>query len=514
MRLGCIRLKDFLDKTGGEVRGRIIADAKKRHYTADYEYRQDNDGCLWISRKDGGGTEVQLKPTIELDESLVSFFGFYSGDGVKGSESREDPGRVRPPISVSQRETNLTRFSAQQLRRLFLHAVHFDYSLGEDSAYFLAGKGWEELANYYGGSVSGTPPLSQVKPELTDRDREYLRETRNVPWTNEEYLAFYYFHKSAMEDILSDVKRRELDAANITLDAKSRVKASLRRPFIKGTRTHGGSSRADELIVKGLSGFGELFLKMLHEIEDSILHDRQTSTQGLVVWEDVPSEVGEQVDIQEFFRESAYGSLAGERPEISARSDHLRGRWPRSKTITLRPKLRVDPLWCYTSGLYLAEGSTKKALLFSMFRNRPGGMSLGFTSSENTSLELMLRALNKLFTQEDCLQSWKVKAGSQYFPELVVVGLKNGVPMLRGGSSGDGKLRTMEISLAVKEWALEVAPSLLPYGTKYSHVEPTGAGVPRIDFSASSVLCKWYFPLVIYASFGGDISDPVTGFTQ
>jgi hypothetical protein len=105
-----------------------------------------------------------------------------------------------------------------------------------------------------------------------------------------------------------------------------------------------------------------------------------------------------------------------------------------------------------------------------------------------------------------------VKVGSQYFPELVVIGLKNGVPMLRGGASGDGKLRTMEISLAIRDWALAVAPCLMPYAEKYSHVEPTGAGVARIDFWASSALCRWFFPLIIYATFGSAISDPKTGF--
>lgn len=80
--------------------------------------------------------------------------------------------------------------------------------------------------------------------------------------------------------------------------------------------------------------------------------------------------------------------------------------------------------------------------------------------------------------------------------------------MLRGGSSGDGKLRTMEISIAIKDWALEVAPSMQPFAEKYSHVEPTGAGVPRIDFWASSALCRWYFPLVIYTTFGENVVEP------
>jgi len=53
--------------------------------------------------------------------------------------------------------------------------------------------------------------------------------------------------------------------------------------------------------------------------------------------------------------------------------------------------------------------------------------------------------------------------------ELVVTGLKNGVFMLRGGASGDGKLRTMEISLAIRDWGL-----LWPM-IRYSMSPPAGA---------------------------------------
>lgn len=78
--------------------------------------------------------------------------------------------------------------------------------------------------------------------------------------------------------------------------------------------------------------------------------------------------------------------------------------------------------------------------------------------------------------------------------------------------SGDGKLRTMEISLAIKNWALEVAPIMRSYEHRFSHVEPTGAGVARIDFTASSALCKWYFPLIMYTLFAQSVNDPTSEF--
>lgn len=311
-----------------------------------------------------------------------------------------------------------------------------------------------------------------------------------------------------MESILTEVKQRHLQQAGIELREDDRVTASLRRPFKKGARRPGGTSRSDEMHVGSLNGFGEFFLKMLHEIEDSILHNTEVSTQGLVVWNGRPSEIGRQLDLDKFFACHSYGQLAGERPQITKEGMFLKGQWPRSKETKLKKTLRINPLWCYTSGLYLAEGKTSKSALFEMFKSRPKGLGLGFTSSENTSLALMLRAMGNLFPQEQCLDAWKIKVGSQYFPELVLIGLKNAVPMLRGGNSGDGKLRTMEISLAVKEWALELADCIRPYADRFSYVEPTGAGVPRIDFWASSSLCRWYFPLIMYATFGNAMPDP------
>ncbi|HXF93551.1 MAG TPA: hypothetical protein VNK46_12395 [Nitrospiraceae bacterium] len=489
-----------------------------RTYAADYAYTEGADGLLHITRR-GSRSSVTVPPVIDLDESLVSFFGFYSGDGAKGSESQENRGTVRPTISVSQSEPHLIRFSVEQFRKIFPGSIYFTFSLGEDSAYFMAGEGLEQLRAYYGGTLPALAPLSDVRPRLDAKDEQFLKEKRDVAGTSEEHLAFYYQHKEAMRAILRQQKEREI-ARVFALGPGDRADASLRRPFKKGAREPGGSSRADETHVGGVAGFGELFLKMLHEIEGSVFDDVQTSMQGLIVWSGKPSKVGELVDVMDFFTSHPYGAIGNARPTITAErglfasegTTTLIGCWPRSKETRLKSSIRINPLWCYAAGLYLAEGTTGKSDMLAMYTQAPSGFGLGFTSSENTSLELILRALQMLFQPEDCLDAWKVKVGSQYFPELVVIGLKNGVPMLRGGASGDGKLRTMEISLAIRDWALAVAPCLEPYAGKYSHVEPTGAGVARIDFWASSKLCKWFFALILYAAFGGTIADPRTGF--
>lgn len=509
--LGHINVWEFLIKTKGHVRGRLITDAKDRIYHADYAWEENGDYVL-VYKENGNGNKVKIKKVIELDESLISFFGLYSGDGAKGSEDLQEIGTVKPTISFSQREPNLVQFAVSQFKKIFPIGIHFNFALGEDSAYFMDGLGFEMLKKYYGGNLPDLQSLDVVRHRLDEADRRYLLEKRSVKGTNEEHLAFYYQHKAAMQAILTAVKADDIKRSRIELARDDKVTASLRRPFKKGARGPGGSSRSDEMHIGGLTGFGEFFLKMLHEIEDSIHSDTIVSTQGLIRWMGKPSQIGEVIAVKKFFSDNPYGSLANVRPSIINDGMYMLGKWPRSKEIHLHKELNIDPLFCYVAGLYLAEGSTPKSKMFSMFNATVSGLSLSFTSSENISIDLVFKSMQKLFKPDECVSTWKIKVGSQYFPELVVIGLKHGVPMLRGGESGDGKLRTMEISLSLKEWALEVAPALLPFADKYSHVEPTGAGLARIDFSASSALCKWYFPLLMYASFGTIVLKPAEEF--
>jgi len=526
--LGHLKVEEYLRRVNGKVTGCIITDAKDRQYRQDYSFTDRGDKLI-VQRADGNGDAVTIQKTIELSEPLIAFFGLYSGDGAKGSEDKNEPGRIVPTISFSQKERNLIRFAVDQFRKLFPGDIRFTFSLGEDSAFFMAGEGTDKMDAYYRTTTgSGTPaplPLATVRPSLNPKDVQYLGETRpDVQGSNEEHLAFYYQHKSAMEAIFTAEKESELASVGINPASDITVTASLRRPFKKGAREPGGSSRSDEIHLGGLNGVGELFLKMMHEIEDSVLQDSKVSSHGLVEWIDQPSKVGQTLDLFDFFSNSSYGQINNAHPvELAVSGDQIVGKWRQSSETTLKRHLRIDPLWCYIAGLYLAEGSTPKEALFRMFSDRPGSMAFGFTSSEGTSIELMLRTLRKLFPKEDCLDAWKVKVGSQYFPELVMTGLKHGMPMLRGGDSGDGKLRTMEISLSIKEWALDVADAPLSgktsilrqdYADRYSHVEPTGSGVARIDFWASSTLCRWYFPLLMYTVFSGIVADPTQVFYQ
>ena len=120
-------VEDYLRAVRGRVVGRVITDAKDRNYRREYVCDDAGDIIL-VRREDGNGDTVSIPKIIELDESLVAFFGLYSGDGAKGSEDRKEVGRIVPTISFSQKEKHLVRFAVDQFRRLFPGNIRFTFS--------------------------------------------------------------------------------------------------------------------------------------------------------------------------------------------------------------------------------------------------------------------------------------------------------------------------------------------------------------------------------------------------
>ena len=107
---------------------------------------------------------------------------------------------------------------------------------------------------------------------------------------------------------------------------------------------------------------------MMHEIEDSVLHDLKVSTSGLVEWIDRPSRVGQNLDLFDFFMHNPYGQINNEHPiELNVVGNQIVGKWRRSSETIINRNILLDPLWCYVAGLYLAEGSTPKKPFFVCF---------------------------------------------------------------------------------------------------------------------------------------------------
>ena len=100
MILGHLKIERYLRAVNGFVSGCIITDAKDRQYRQRYKFTEEGD-TLIVQREDGNGDVVHIPKTITLDESLVAFFGLYSGDGAKGSEDKNDSCKIIPVLSFS-----------------------------------------------------------------------------------------------------------------------------------------------------------------------------------------------------------------------------------------------------------------------------------------------------------------------------------------------------------------------------------------------------------------------------
>src|SRR5437899_2781496 len=124
MVLGYLKTEAYLRSVAGLVTGSVLTDAKDRQYRQTYTFA-DSGTNLLVQRADGNGDTVAIPKIIALDESLVAFFGLYSGDGAKGSEDKNEPGRIVPTISFSQKEKHLVRFAVDQFRKLFPGNIRF-----------------------------------------------------------------------------------------------------------------------------------------------------------------------------------------------------------------------------------------------------------------------------------------------------------------------------------------------------------------------------------------------------
>lgn len=121
--LGYIKIEEFLSSVKGNVIGHVVTDAKHRTFKEQYKWTRLSNESIKIQRSNGTGDVIIVPSVIPLDESLISFFGLYSGDGAKGSEAKNNPGIIKPTISFSQREQNLVLFAFKQFKKLFGDAI-------------------------------------------------------------------------------------------------------------------------------------------------------------------------------------------------------------------------------------------------------------------------------------------------------------------------------------------------------------------------------------------------------
>ena len=432
---------------------------------------------------------------------------------------------VRPgapgTISLSQKEPNLSRFARARFLNLFGTSLRFVHSVNEDALFFMSDPMRHELSDLRhdlrerGEDVMTDSELQtylrrdldaivdEQPPATQSAMRKYRR--KSLFRMHRQYLPEFFANRSLMKRYLEDAKRRELEAAGI-VGENDEVVANIRLPGVKGARGPGKSSRSVELTVGGVGPFTALFLRIVSDTYSSIATNSTTvrvgsSASPWIRWSGPPHAVAKcEFDTRRYLAESestarmmARGSR---RYSLESSSDKvlvLSG----SNSFEVPRSLKLTPLVCLFSGLYLAEGATPKDKLFRYPEEPVGGLNLALTASEDDTLRVCMKAIKSLVAGEmGLVQSWRLKIGAKYFPETVTAGNKMGVPLLRRGPKGQGAASGFEIVEAVKDWALKAMPSLRSVSRSFDHVEFTGAGIPRVDIFYDQVLAIYLFSIM------------------
>jgi len=146
--LGHLNIEAFLTQTRGEVTGRVITDAKDRVYQQTYTWVKQATGSFLFGDLTGRG-RVKVGAARIARRRFDSFFGLYSGDGAKGSEVCQHAWAASCRQSRFHKRSRISSVLPWINLETLQREVRFVFSLGEDSAFFMAGEGAAWLNDYY-----------------------------------------------------------------------------------------------------------------------------------------------------------------------------------------------------------------------------------------------------------------------------------------------------------------------------------------------------------------------------
>lgn len=521
--LGYVDLAQLLKDECGRVTFELFDSGTFRRGRGRFSYSLVEKNKLVIHVLDQGGratSEITIRNPIPLTPATVKFLGLYLGDGTKAAR----PG-TRGIISFSQREPHLANFVRRQFIQVFGESISFTHRVNEDALFFMTDDMRQALTNLRhkllkeGQGVMTDAHLAKyLKRDLNEVIAEQSGSTRRAVQKHAQkpslaeyrrYLVEFFANRSVMNEYLRRKKLQELEASGTPLGPNDRIAVNVRLPGVKGSREEGKSSRSDELDVGGLSPFRPIFLRMLEDVLHSIEQNQpqvfvKGSSKPWIVWYGLPHTFAEcSISTETYVKEAESTCYVTSRGNTKRYIVHrLDGKLRLSKSksrnaFEIPETLTLTPLICAFIGLYLAEGNTAKFKVFQFFKEPTTGLALGYTASEETSMNICINAMKKLFIgKQGEVDYWRIKVGSKYFAETVTIGNKIGSPILRRGPSGQGAASGFEVVEVLKKWALATIPSLVQFEERFDHVEYTGAGIPRVDIFYSNTASVYLFAIM------------------
>jgi hypothetical protein len=442
--LGFYDVGRLLRETGGELTSIARDLGRTWTITRRYDWKIFDDEIRVQPRGDSSRT-ISIKGKLPLTGQFLAFVGLYDGDGNKARDGNR-------PIGFSQRELHVHKFAYEMLNSLFGNQFSTQWAILEDTRRF----------------------------EL-DFLRKPIEEIRNEA----------AFEKASSAELQREFLRREFlngcKAVGLGVN-----RSSVRNPVVsskKGARKSGGSSLEYIQTLTGSDKFMGLWLKIVRDITDYVLLGTR------VDWIEITRDPLFILDVSSYLSGLSWRSGRGARQYVVSKSseDKIDVRKSSRKAVKLNASLPLTPLIFLMSGIYLAEGDTKKDYLF-VFESQQVPITVALTSSEAEYVEGFTRFAEAL--GNDLVQSWKVKVGFKYWWETEQLAQARGSILLSSGSKGQGYVRTLEVSDALQTWALRYVPDLAKYADKYHHAEVTGVGIPRVHVMVNGAIDYYVIALV------------------
>jgi len=453
---GTINLEELLASTE-RIELTLIDSATKRPVSGTYSYSIVNNKIKIVPRENPGMSLI-LDKEIQLTPDVISFVGLYLGDGNKTGN-----------IGFSQREINILKFAHDVEAKLFGNNFRNRWSILEDTRRF--------------ETPSMKKRLKQIEKEVVAINK-HLRGDLLKLEAQREFLIREFISKAIHVGL--KVSRDDIN-----------------RPVVsplKGARALGQSSLEYIHDLYGSRYFLPLWLKIVYDVVDSII--MKNEEKEWIRWDIPPRGSRYVLNVQKYVSNIYYRTTSSSSrynvTKILGDPDFIEISKRRGFKAIISKQILLSPFLFLISGLYLAEGDTKKEHIFVFDRERVP-LRVALTSSEERVVKAFIEFLETLGKR--LVNRWKVKVGSKYFIETEEIAQKMGVITLRGGNIGQGYVRTQELHEAAKNWALKEFPILKKYQHIYSNLEVTGVGIPRVHVMAKSTIDAYFVSLIRDAVF-------------
>lgn len=394
---------------------------------------------------------IELPRHVTIDAGLLCYFGLYDGDGNKTGD-----------IGFAQNEPILQNYVFDATRKLMGH-FPTEVTILEDTRYFEG-------------------------PEVKARLDELASDPSYAGATERQLKEQLMLERYQSGEIGVVTREEQTEKLRFVISPK------------KGARASGKSSYEIIKNHKGSRLFLPLLLALMKEVIVQLSGLSKMGRKGIQWFSEGP----QHFNLLEYVATSGRCGIAGKNglfvnhKIVKEQETSFVTAVGRGNEFAVRKLVPLTPRLFVMFGHYLAEGATTKAKLFRFRKERLPGLSVEFNSSEDASLEIFLRGLEHYFPNINrCISYWKVKVGSKYFAEGERLAQKLQVPTIRGGPKGQGKQRSPEIAAAYRKWALDQFPSLKGITDKFTHLELTGAGIPRVAIACTSSIAPLFFSSLV-----------------